>query len=149
MGLGAFAPVPNRVQEPRIETRQAGEVLGVDLVGLAPVGVDEPQFASVGHQHLVATLLQEPTDPGRVGPRLNGDAQGPLRSEASPQSFGGGAQPALLHNIAAFCVDEAQVGVFVAEVQSGCRPWFVPATIHGGPILLPIGRKSPSSVCRP
>ena len=35
------------------------------------------------------------------------------------------------------CVDEAQVGVLVAEIQSGCHLWLVFATIHGGPILLP------------
>jgi hypothetical protein len=51
--LGAFASVPNRVQELRIEARQAGKILGVYFVGLALVGVDEPQFASVGHQYLV------------------------------------------------------------------------------------------------
>ena|ERR687889_673401 len=48
------------------------------------------------------------------------------------------AQPALLHNLAAPWVDEAQVGVPVAEIQSGCHLWFAPATNHGGPILLSI-----------
>jgi hypothetical protein len=33
--LGAFAPMLERVQELRVKTRQAGEVLGVYLVGLA------------------------------------------------------------------------------------------------------------------
>jgi len=52
------------------------------------------------------------------------------RSEASPQSFWGGAQPALLYNLTAFGVDEAQVGVFVAYVQSGCHIWMLFATIR-------------------
>src|SRR5215213_10092174 len=30
-----------------------------------------------------------------------------------------------------------QVGVFVAEIQSGCHQWLHFATIHCGPILLP------------
>ncbi len=33
--LGAFASVPNRVQELGIEARQADEILGVYFVGLA------------------------------------------------------------------------------------------------------------------
>jgi hypothetical protein len=52
------------------------------------------------------------------------------RSEASPQSFWGGAQPALLYNLTAFGVDEAQVGVFVAEVQSCGHLRLFPANIH-------------------
>jgi hypothetical protein len=34
MGLGGFAPVLERVQEFRIEARQAGQVLSIYLVGL-------------------------------------------------------------------------------------------------------------------
>jgi hypothetical protein len=34
-------------------------------------------------------------------------------------------------------VDEAQVGIFVAEIESGCHLWLFAATIHGGLILLP------------
>jgi hypothetical protein len=37
MGLALFAPVLERVQELRIETRQASEVLGVYLIGLSLV----------------------------------------------------------------------------------------------------------------
>jgi len=57
MGLGAFTPVPEWVQQLRIEACQASQVLGIDFVGLAPVGIDEPHFASIGHKDLVATLL--------------------------------------------------------------------------------------------
>ncbi len=45
MGLGVFAPMFEWVEQLRVETRQAGQTLGVDLVGLLLVGVDEPQFA--------------------------------------------------------------------------------------------------------
>jgi hypothetical protein len=40
-------------------------------------------------------------------------------------------------------VDEAEVGVVVAEVQSGCRLRLLFATIHGGPILLSLGPLEP------
>ena len=65
-----------------------------------------------------------------------GDAHGLLGGETSPKGLWSGAQPTLLHDLTALLIEETQVGVFVAEIQSGCRLWFVPATIHGGPILL-------------
>jgi hypothetical protein len=57
MGLGVFASVLQRVQQLRIEACQASQILGVDLVRFALVGVDEPQFTSIGHQHLMTALL--------------------------------------------------------------------------------------------
>jgi hypothetical protein len=98
-------------------------------------------------------LLEHPANPGRVGSSLDSHAHGLLlRSEASPESLGCGAQPAFLDHLAAYCVDEAQLGVPVAEVQSGCHVWLVFASITHGPILLSIGppaRESPYSICRP
>ena len=149
MSLGVLAPVRNRVEQLRIQASQASQVLGVDLVGLLLVGVDEPQLASVGHQDLVAALLQEPANPGRVGSGLYSYAHGPLGGEAPTESLGGGAQPTFFDHLAALGVDEAQVGVPVAQVQSGRRLRSLFANIHGGPILLSIGRKSPYSICRP
>jgi hypothetical protein len=58
MGLGVLAPMRNRVEQLRVQARQTSEVFGVDLVGLSPVGIDEPQLAGIGHQDLVAALLQ-------------------------------------------------------------------------------------------
>jgi hypothetical protein len=84
----------------------------------------------------VATLLQEPARPGRMGSRLYGYTQGPLGGEAPSEGLGSGTQPTLLDDLAALLVDEAEVGVFVAEIQSGCHQWMLFATIHGGPILL-------------
>jgi hypothetical protein len=57
MSLGAFAPMLEGVQELGIQACQASEVLGVYLVGLAFVGIDEPYLTGIGHQYLVATLL--------------------------------------------------------------------------------------------
>jgi hypothetical protein len=57
MGLGVFASVLEWVEQLRIETCQASQIFSVYLVGFTLVGVDEPQFASVGHQYLVAALL--------------------------------------------------------------------------------------------
>jgi hypothetical protein len=57
MSLGAFAPMLEGVQELGIQACQASQVLGVYLVGLAFVGIDEPYLTGIGHQYLVATLL--------------------------------------------------------------------------------------------
>src|SRR3954464_1729610 len=83
-----------------------------------------------------------------MSPRFDGDAHGPLGGEAPLECLWGGAQPAFLHDLAAVLVDEAKVGVFVAEVQSGCHLWMLFATIHGGPILLS-GPVEPVNHCRP
>src|SRR5215210_3616422 len=87
-----------------------------------------------------------------MGSRFYRYAQMPLRAKASPKGFRAGAQPTLLNHLTAVLVDEAQVGVLVAQVQSGCRLWLLFATIHSGPILLsfgPLARESPYSFCRP
>jgi hypothetical protein len=57
MSLAVFAPVLEWVQELRIQACQASQVLGIYLVGFALVGVDEPQFAGIGHKYLMAALL--------------------------------------------------------------------------------------------
>jgi hypothetical protein len=45
MSLRVFVPVLERIQELRIQPRQTSEVLGIDLIRFALVGVDEPEFA--------------------------------------------------------------------------------------------------------
>ena len=93
MSLGAFTPVVQWVKQFRIQTGQACQVLRVYLIGFALVGVDEPQFAGVGHKHLVAALLQDPARPRRVGTRLDCYAyRRLLGGEASPEGLRGGAQ---------------------------------------------------------
>ena len=130
MGLGVLAPVLEWVEQLRIQTCQASQILSIDLIGLAFVGVDESQFTSIGHQDLVAALLEHPAHPRRVSSSLDGYAQQPLRGEAPPEGFGAGTQPTLLDHLAAYGVDEAEVAVLVAEIQSGCHLWLLAATIH-------------------
>jgi hypothetical protein len=83
VSLALFAAMFEWVEQLRVEARQAGEILGIYFIGLALVGVDEPQFPSVGHQHLVAALLQEPANPRRVSSRFYCYAHGTLGGEAS------------------------------------------------------------------
>src|SRR5215212_8614542 len=78
VSLALPAPVLERVQELRVNSCQASEVLSVYLVGLALIGIDEPQLAGVGHQDLMSTLFEHPACPGRVGSSLDGYAHGLL-----------------------------------------------------------------------
>jgi hypothetical protein len=104
-----------RVKQFGINTCQAGQALGIYLVGLALGGVDEPRPARIGHQHLVTTPLEHPANPWRMGPRLDGYAHRRLLlgGEASPESFGGRTQPAFLDHLTAFSVHKTEKAVFV------------------------------------
>src|SRR3712207_3469360 len=63
MGLGVLTAVFEWVEQFRIHSCEASEILSIYLVGLALVGVDEPYLAGIGHQNLVSTLLEHPTHP--------------------------------------------------------------------------------------
>jgi hypothetical protein len=78
MGLALFAPVLEWVQQLRVHSSQASQILGIDLICLTLVGVDEPQLAGIGHQDLVATLLEHPASPRRVRSSLDRNAPRPL-----------------------------------------------------------------------
>ena len=85
MGLALFASVLEWIEQLRVQTCQTSQILGVYLVALAFVSVDQSQLTSIGHKDLVAALLQEPAYPGRVGSRFYGDAHRRLLGgEASP-----------------------------------------------------------------
>jgi hypothetical protein len=86
MSLGVFAPMFEWVQKLRIKACQASQILGVNLIRFAFVRIDEPQFASIGHQDLVAALLEQTAYPGRVGTGLYSYTERLLTSEAQPHS---------------------------------------------------------------
>ena len=63
-----------KIAQLRVHTCQTSQILGIDLICFALVGVDEPQFTRIGHQDLV----------------IDRYAQRPLlRGEAAPEGFGG------------------------------------------------------------
>src|SRR5215208_3737148 len=93
-------------------------------------------------------LTQGEWVPASMAIRIGGCSEAKRRLKAS-----GGlcAEQTLLHNLATLRVDEAQVGVFVSEVQTGCHQWVLFATIIHGPILLSFGppaRESQYIHCR-
>jgi len=53
-----------------------------------------------------------------VGADLDGDLQPPSGIEATVKVIGGSAQPTFLNDLAAFVVDQTQIAVAVAEVQT-------------------------------
>src|SRR5829696_1863083 len=116
MGLGVLTPVLERVQQLRIHSSQPSEVFGMQFVTLALVGVDEPYLAGIGHQNLVAQLLQQPANPRRMGAHLDGYAQLLLRVKALLEGFGGGTQSTFFEHFTALDIQKTQVSVVVSEI---------------------------------
>src|SRR3712207_2539602 len=119
MGLRGFASMLERREQLRVQPRQAGEVLGVETVRLAPLTVDEPQLPWVGLQHLVAQTLKQSADLWGVGAGLDGYPH-PLSFREVPfERRGACADLALFDHFAVSGVDRAQVAVPVAYFDSG------------------------------
>jgi hypothetical protein len=68
-----------------------------------------------------------------MSPHLDGDAQRLLRIEPAPYGLWGSTQPALLDDLAALGVDQAQVAVLVSQIQTHCHLRRSFATIVHGP----------------
>jgi hypothetical protein len=100
MSLGVLTPVLERVKRLGIETGQAREVLGVELVGFALTAIYEPHLPGVSDQNLVATLFKQTTHPRRVGSHLDGDLEGLLGVKTPPESLRGRTQPTLFYDLA-------------------------------------------------
>jgi hypothetical protein len=78
VSLGVLTAVLEWVEQFRIKTCEASEILSVYLVGFALVCVDKSRLARVGHQDLVAAFFEHPANPGGVSACLYGYAQRPL-----------------------------------------------------------------------
>ncbi len=79
--LRLLPPVGDRSQELRIHPRQPRQVLGIGLVRLALVLVDQTELPGVGDNHLVPAVGHEAADPGRVGPDFKSDSSPVHRRE--------------------------------------------------------------------
>lgn len=71
--LSQFAAMLDRAEQLAIEARDASQVLGVDLIVLALILVDQAQLSRVSHDHLVTELRQKTTDPWGVHACFDGD----------------------------------------------------------------------------
>jgi hypothetical protein len=139
MSLALFTAVFEWVEQLRIQTCQASEILSIDLIGFALVFVDEPHFTRIGYQDLVAALLEHSANPGRVGARLDGYAQRPL-SEQKRRLKASGVVRSLPSSITSpLSVSTLGTGRSICRrgLKSGCNLWLLAATIHSGLILLP------------
>ena len=141
VSLGVAASVLHRVQKFRIGPSEAGQLLGIELVGLTPFAIDQPSLTRISDQYLVATLGKQTAYPGRVGSDFDGDMQRPFRIEPASHRLWGGAQPAPFDELAAFGVDETEVAVVVSQIHTRRHLHLLGATITHGPILLSLGHK--------
>jgi hypothetical protein len=89
MSLRVFAAVLEWIEQLRVHSCQASQVLGVYLIRFTLVGVDEPQLPGVGHQDIVATLLQSTLlthgewVPASMAMRIGGSSEAKRRLKAS------------------------------------------------------------------
>src|SRR5580658_10363683 len=65
----------DRREQFRIDTREPGEHVRIDLVRLANAVCDHSKIARIGHDHLVTPLPKQLTHPPRVSPHFDGDAR--------------------------------------------------------------------------
>jgi hypothetical protein len=108
----------DRREQTSIEACQAGEVLGIEPVVLAALGVDEPELAGVGHQDLVGASSQHAADPGRVRARLERHAHRLDADETPLEGLRGRGDAGLFDDLAGLGVQQAQVAVAVSYVDA-------------------------------
>src|SRR5215216_7148540 len=136
MSLGLLAAMLYGIQKLGIGSGKTRQLLGVELVGLTLVAVDQPCLARIGHQNLVTAVMEDPVHPGRVGTDFDGDLHLLPRVEAATEVVWGSTQPALLEELTTVGVEDAQIAVLVAEVQTHRHLRLLGATITHGSILL-------------
>jgi hypothetical protein len=78
VSLGVAASVLHRVQKFRIGPSEAGQLLGIELVGLTPLAIDQPRLTRIGYEYLVTALGKQTAYPGRVGADFDCDMQRPF-----------------------------------------------------------------------
>jgi hypothetical protein len=118
VGLRGLSSMLDRREQTSIEACQAGEVLGIEPVVLAALGVDEPELAGVGHQDLVGASSQHAADPGRVRARLERHAHRLDADETPLEGLRGRGDAGLFDDLAGLGVQQAQVAVAVSYVDA-------------------------------
>src|SRR5215218_9590779 len=132
VSLRLFSPMLYWVEKLGIDSGQARKLLGIELVGLMLVAVDQARLARVGDKYLVSALFEDPVHPVRMSTDLDGDLHLLFGVKAAAEIVGSRAQPTLLDHLAALVVEDIQITVLVAEVQSCRHLHLLGATIiHG------------------
>lgn len=100
VGLRLRATVVDRAEKLGIEPSEAGQHFRIHPVLLAGVGVDQPQFAGVGHQNLMPELPQQLARPKGVRPHLHRHPAAGKVGKRAPEGRLGRRQAALLDHLA-------------------------------------------------
>jgi hypothetical protein len=113
----------------RVQSRIAGDLLGVHLVAL-PVAVrDRPQLAHIGHDHLMAKFLDLLADPDRMGSGFHGNSNSFEIPKALVYSGRVGSEAVSVYDLAVF-VERAVMAPDVPKVDPdrypnpGTSAWF-------------------------
>jgi len=129
------AAVPDRGRQAWIHTRDAGELLGGEAIGLVVALVDQSQVAGIRDEHVMARLLQQLGDPQRMRACFERDPRGSDAYEPLPERVRRRTQPSLLDDLAV-AVADAEVAEAVAEIDAdGQRGQGRGSVSHGRPPL--------------
>ncbi len=109
-------------EQDRIDPRQAGDHVGVALVALADARVDGPELARIGHQHLMAEVLEKAADPRAVGSDLQRDAAVGILLREPPETLFVVGDGTLLDDFARR-VENADGVFLVAQVEPDGDGW--------------------------
>lgn len=93
--------------------RKAGQKFGVIAVVLGLAAGERGDLASVGHDHLLAKIFEQPAGPGRVRAALQRDAKTSLALEMLPESALRVLDPPFLHHFA-LLVQQTVLAVTIA-----------------------------------
>ena len=107
----------NRPEEVGIQTRQTSQPLRVNPIALAVIFVNRAELAGVGNQDLMTALLEQPRNPRRVGPYLQGNPQRGTTCQPSTDGFCGGHHPTFLIDLSP-AVKDTKVAKPIADVQT-------------------------------
>lgn len=118
IGLGPGTAVMDGGEQLRVEPGQPGQVFGIGSIVLARVLVDQAQLPGVRDKDLMPEMGQERADPTGVGPDLHGHPAGRKGSEPALQRTGGGGNAALFDHLAVR-IEEAEIGLLVAQIDAG------------------------------
>jgi hypothetical protein len=64
IGLGIQLPMLDRGKQHGIESPDTSQVLGIDLIILGVVFIDQSKFARIGDNHFMSQIIQQATHPG-------------------------------------------------------------------------------------
>jgi hypothetical protein len=122
VALSLGAAVTDGRQQTRVMRGESRQLLGIVAVVLTLAGGDGPDLARVGHQHLMAELLQHPADPSGMRAALQSDTHLRFALEVTAQGRFRGLDAAGLDHLTV-PVEHAVLTEAVPKIETYGNRW--------------------------